>query len=493
MLFNSTTFLFVFLPIVLAGFFLIARFSQPFAALWLVLASVTFYGWWNAAFVPLLLVSVLVNFPLGVRLAQGAAAGWRHQGILLAVGISFNLLLLAYFKYTNFLASAAGSLLGAQLGPYDITLPIGISFFTFTQIAFLVDASRGAAREYKLVHYGLFVSYFPHLVAGPILHHREMMPQFADPSTYRPRWENFAVGVSILSIGLFKKVVIADALAPHAEVVFAAAAAGKTVTVLEAWSGALSYTFQLYFDFSGYSVMAIGISRLFGVRLPVNFDSPYKAKNIADFWRRWHMTLSRFLRDYLYVPLGGSRRGPARTYVNLLITMLLGGLWHGAGWTFVIWGALHGIFLVLHRALADSRAVRWIGAQGKVGHAIGVLLTFLCVVVAWVFFRAESFQAAVAVLRGMAGMDGFAAVVSKRHFLTLAALAAAVWILPNTQQIMAKYDPAIAVYRDIAAPRSPALAWFPSWRWLTVSVVMGWLAFVRLFSGQESPFLYFNF
>ena len=492
MLFNSTIFLFGFLPLVLAGFFLIARLSQRLAAFWLVLASFTFYGWWNPAFVPLLLISVLINFPLGVQLAQRAAAGAGHQGRLLAAGVAFNLLLLGYFKYANFLASAAGGLLGTQVGPFDITLPIGISFFTFTQIAFLVDASRGAAKEYKLLHYGLFVSYFPHLVAGPILHHREMMPQFADPLVYRPRWENFAVGLSILSIGLFKKVVIADALAPHADAVFSAAAAGKALTLLEAWSGALSYTFQLYFDFSGYSDMAIGISRLFGVRLPANFDSPYKAANIAEFWRRWHMTLSRFLRDYLYVPLGGSRRGRARTYVNLLVTMLLGGLWHGAGWTFVIWGALHGIFLAVHRAFSGTRAALWLDARGAAGHWIGVLATFLCVVVAWVFFRAESIHVAVAMLRGMAGRNGIAAA-SIPHLLLLGTIAAAVWALPNTQQVMARFQPAIAIYRDIAAPRSPLLAWTPSLAWLALIGAMGWAAFCMLFSGRESPFLYFNF
>ena len=491
MLFNSAIFLFAFLPIVLAGFFLTARLGVSLAALWLAAASFLFYGWWNPRFVLLLLASVAINFEVGRRLSRRRAAG-LPTGALLTAGVTFDLLLLAYFKYANFLASFAGALTGTELGTYAITLPIGISFFTFTQIAFLVDAAHGYAREYKPVHYGLFVSYFPHLVAGPILHHREMMPQFELASTYRPHWNNFAVGVTILSFGLFKKVVIADSLAPHADAVFAEAASGKPITMTAAWTGALSYTFQLYFDFSGYSDMAIGISRLFGVRLPVNFDSPYKAANIADFWRRWHMTLSRFLRDYLYIPLGGSRHGRARTYASLIITMLLGGLWHGAGWTFVAWGALHGGYLSLQRAYSTSRLSKSPLLQTSLAHLVAGGLTFLGVVIAWVFFRAESFPAALAILKGMSGVEEIGSV-SSRQLLSLGLASAIVWLLPNTQQIMANYDPAIPIYRQIHAPRHDFLAWSPSVSWLLLTAALAWAALARIFTGHESPFLYFNF
>ena len=351
MLFNSFLFLFVFLPATLLGFFLIGRYSRPLAALWLFAASLFFYGWWNPAFTFLLLASIAFNYSVGTALAREHARRRAASGSwLLGVGVCANLGLLAYYKYANVFIQGGNAVLGTGWQIESIVLPLGISFYTFTQIAFLVDAHRGEAGEFDFIRYGLFVTYFPHLIAGPVLHHKEMMPQFALAQTYRPHWANLSVGLTILAIGLFKKVVLADGVASFASPVFKAASEGASVTFLEAWVGALAYTFQLYFDFSGYSDMAIGLSLLFGVKLPLNFDSPYKAANIIDFWRRWHMTLSRFLRDYLYFPLGGNRKGPARRHLNLLITMVLGGLWHGAGLTFVMWGALHGFYLIVNHA-----------------------------------------------------------------------------------------------------------------------------------------------
>ena len=299
------------------------------------------------------------------------AAGRQLQGKRwLLVAIAANLALLAYYKYAIFFVANAQRLIG-HVGPLpEIVLPLGISFFTFTQIAFLVDAHRGLAREYSFTHYTLFVTYFPHLIAGPILHHREMMPQFDRRSTYTLDWDNVAVGLTMFIIGLFKKTVIADDMAAFASPAFDAAAGGTQLTLLEAWGAALAYTFQIYFDFSGYTDMALGASRMFGIVLPLNFRSPYKAANIIDFWRRWHITLSRFLRDYVYIPLGGNRKTVPRRYENLLLTMLVGGLWHGAGWTFVFWGALHGIYLVVNHGwrIAPSsfrycRAARRAGAR----------------------------------------------------------------------------------------------------------------------------------
>ncbi|NYE60112.1 D-alanyl-lipoteichoic acid acyltransferase DltB (MBOAT superfamily) [Duganella sp. 1224] len=373
MLFNSFSFLFLYLPVVLAGYFVLLRWRPAWIAGWLALASLFFYGYADTRYLPLLLGSILFNY-------------WcaRHRR-LLVFGVVVNLALLAYYKYANFFLPGPG---------WDIILPVGISFFTFTQIAYLVDCHRGGNGEYRLVHYTLFVSYFPHLIAGPVLHHKEMMPQFDRPA--RLDMADVAIGLSIFVVGLAKKVLLADPISVLVGPVFTPHAQPQW---LEAWIGTLGYTFQLYFDFSGYSDMAIGLSRLFGVRLPLNFDSPYKAANISDFWRRWHMSLSRFLRDYLYVPLGGNRHGPLCRYRNLMLTMLLGGLWHGAGWTFVAWGALHGAYLVIQhgwQALTRASAPRWWGRW----------LTLLAVMVAWVVFRAPDLATAGEVLQGLAGANG---------------------------------------------------------------------------------------
>jgi alginate O-acetyltransferase complex protein AlgI len=407
MLFNSPQFLLIFLPGALAGFFLLARRSQILAASWLVIASLAFYAAWDVRFVSLLLASAAFNYMMGRTI--GKSAGSASSKPLLVVAIVVNLAVLAVFKYADFFLATVNDLAGTHLPLAHIVLPLGISFFTFTQIAFLVDVSRGITAEYNRVHYLLFVTYFPHLVAGPILHHKQMMPQFEDSRTYRFDAGAFAEGFSILLIGLAKKVVIADSLAPFVGPLFDAADKHVVVTFFETWGAALAYTIQLYFDFSGYSDMAIGLSLLFGVRLPLNFASPYKSRNVIEFWRRWHMTLSQFLRDYLYFPLGGNRLGPRRRYLNLMITMTLGGLWHGASWTFVIWGALHGGFLAVNHAWRHLlRSGPSFGlVPGWLRTTSAVALTFLVVVIGWVFFRAPSLHAALAILTGMTGANGF--------------------------------------------------------------------------------------
>jgi alginate O-acetyltransferase complex protein AlgI len=407
MLFNSYEFIFLFLPIVFLGFFCLARFSFKIAALWLALASVFFYGWWAPEYVVLLLSSVVFNYGAGYLISYSLGAG-RHARLWLVIAVAANLGLLGFYKYANFFIDTTNSLAGADLTLVEIILPLGISFFTFTQIAFLVDAYRGIAREYNFVHYLLFVTYFPHLIAGPVLHHAQMMPQFAERKTYSPQLNYIAIGLSVFTIGLAKKVLLADNFSVYAEPVFAAASLGVQPDLISAWAGTLAYTLQLYFDFSGYSDMAIGISLLFGVKLPINFNSPYKAANIIEFWRRWHMTLSQFLRDYLYVPLGGNRNGPAMRHVNLMITMLLGGLWHGASWTFVMWGGLHGLFLIVNHAWRKV-AHNWLPSSGISAWfymLASTLLTFFCVVIAWIFFRAESFDSAMLILRGCFGYGG---------------------------------------------------------------------------------------
>ncbi len=528
MLFNSYPFLFLYLPVVFAAFFVIGRFSRPLAALWLFAASLFFYGWWNPAYVSLLIGSILFNFAMGSAIShahqQGGAA--RAKGLLIAA-VGGDLALLGYYKYANFFLASTNQLLGTGWHLQEVILPLGISFFTFTQIAFLVDAYRGEVKERNFIHYGLFVTYFPHLIAGPVLHHKEMMPQFAQPHTYRPHWENLSVGLSIFFIGLFKKTVLADGIAQYSTPVFDAAAAGQTLTLFEAWGGALAYTLQLYFDFSGYSDMAIGLSRLFGVRLPLNFHSPYKATSIVEFWRRWHMTLSRFLRDYLYFALGGNRKGRMRRYVNLMVTMLLGGLWHGAGWTFVIWGGLHGLYLCINHAWTHlaGRVLPDRFLTSRVAKLLAWTVTFTAVVVGWVFFRAASFDAAIAMLQGMAGLNGVAIpnalaarlggawpLLAGHGFTTYLGggsqfiftwswtivLLAIVVTMPNTQQIMRHFEPALQRYRAGAQSELrllrrlyPALSWKPRIHWALVTGVIaasGVLAMSRV-----SEFLYFQF
>lgn len=407
MLFNSYIFIFLYLPVVLAGFYGAAKISHQAAALWLGVASLFFYGWWNWAYVFLLLISICGNFAAGYVIghAKNSNASLIHRCSLLATAISGNLALLFYFKYANFFIATANQLTGHQWLGINVILPLGISFFTFTQIAFLVDVHRGIAREYNSIHYLLFVTYFPHLIAGPVLHHGQMMPQFSDANTYRFNSDAASLGLTVFAVGLFKKVVLADQFALYANPVFDAAAAGGNPQLFEAWSGALAYSLQLYFDFSGYSDMAIGLSKMFNIDLPVNFNSPYKATSIIEFWRRWHITLSTFLRDYLYIPLGGNRVGTFRRYTNLFLTMLLGGLWHGANWTFAAWGGLHGLFLIVNHCWRSlCRVVPLARFAG--GKVIGGALTFTAVVVAWVPFRAENFDTAWRILLGMFVQNG---------------------------------------------------------------------------------------
>ena len=499
MLFNSYEFIFFYLPVVLTGFFWIAHSSHRLAALWLAVASLFFYGWWNFHFVLLVIASVGFNYAMshtiGHACTRSGAKQWAMQ--VLVTAIVGNLLLLGYFKYANFFISATNQFIGAHWGLINLVLPLGISFFTFTQIAFLVDVYRGIAREYNFIHYLLFVTYFPHLIAGPVLHHKEMMPQFALASTYRFNPENLSVGITIFSIGLFKKVILADGLSAYADPVFAAPSTGVALSFIEAWGGALCYTLQLYFDFSGYSDMAIGLSRMFGVILPLNFHSPYKASNIIEFWRHWHMTLSRFLRDYLYIPLGGNRKGKAHRYVNLVVTMLLGGLWHGAGWTFIIWGGLHGMYLIINHAWHSLR--RRIGQDPNKPpprpiQVFAVLLTFLAVVVAWVVFRAKNYTTAVTILKSMAGLNGVNFSMTSNlvmgnviYWILISLLI--VWFAPNTQQIMAAYKPALDVPQEVAWIRR--LCWSPS----IYSAILVWLfSFIAIINlDKKSAFLYFQF
>jgi D-alanyl-lipoteichoic acid acyltransferase DltB (MBOAT superfamily) len=506
MLFNSYAFILFYLPVTIGFFFLAGRFSHRLAIAWMALASLAFYAWWNPPYVLLLFASILFNYAAGLLLIRCPEMARRR---ILTLAVLSDLALLGYFKYATFFVDTASLATGADWKIGAVVLPLGISFFTFTQIAFLVDTARGEVVEVDFLRYLLFVTYFPHLIAGPILHHKEMMPQFAQPQISRFSANRLSLGLALFTMGLAKKVFLADNVAGFASPVFDSAAHGASPALVEAWAAALAYTLQIYFDFSGYSDMAIGLGRMVGVHLPLNFHSPYKATSIIEFWRRWHMTLSRFLRDYLYVPLGGNRKGPRRRTVNLMVTMLLGGLWHGAGWSFVLWGALHGTYLVINhwwrRQTGDH-------PRGSAWQVAARSLTFLAVVVAWVPFRATSIQATLSMLGGMCGLHGVRAVKMASLYSQgdlwmapprpvnwgqggawIAGLLLIVWLLPNSQEIFSRY-------RCLGAehPRPDRLAWqrlswcwrrSPGWATLTALVLAAALAQF----GQASEFIYFQF
>jgi alginate O-acetyltransferase complex protein AlgI len=489
MLFTTTPFVLMFLPLTLAGYFAIGRFSSAGAAAWLLGASLFFYSHWAPADTLLLVASIAVNLFIGMRIS-GAGAGAKRWLIL---GIIFNLGALASFKYAAFLARSLEALVGMGIAIPDVALPIGISFYSFTQIAFLVDTYQRKVAETRAVHYGLFVTYFPHLVAGPVLHHAQMMPQFADRSIYRPNMGNLVGGMLIFTIGLFKKVVLADGVSPYADAVFGHADAGQVPGAAEAWLGALAYTCQLYFDFSGYSDMAIGLSWMFNVRLPFNFDSPYQARSISDFWRRWHISLSTFLRNYLYIALGGNRRGGARRYINLAATMVLGGLWHGASWSFVVWGALHGAYLMIHHGF---RAACGDALHSRLGRLwawrlLSWTLTMLAVIVAWVVFRAETFDGSMAMLFGMVGFGQIEGAFSPLWNAGLQWSTGVLWC--TALMIVACF----AQNSNVIGTKAMALVHaHPNLRALAAGAAVaaiGMLLVINATRGSVSAFIYFNF
>jgi len=491
LLFNSYLFIFLYLPVVLITFFGLARISHSFAATWLALASIFFYGYWNSAYVILLMGSILCNYIFGLWISR--ITNNKHSTLkknILIAGIFSNLVLLAYYKYTNFFVDSINSVTAYNWEISEIILPLGISFFTFTQIAFLIDTFQGKVKEYNFIHYILFVTYFPHLLAGPVLHHQEMMPQFRLQKNYVLNWENIATGLLLFTLGLSKKTLFADSFAPYSNAIFEAARQGQLLTIYEAWFGALSYTMQIYFDFSGYTDMALGIALMFNIILPVNFNSPYKATSIIEFWRRWHMTLSRYLRDYLYIPLGGNRLGKSRRYINLFITMLLGGLWHGAGWVFLIWGALHGFYLTVNHLWREKITAKiTIPVPAWFSILFGGGITFIAVVVAWVVFRSHDLSHAATMFRAMSGMDyqsiSFFDVthgkllpstdlsgsfIAKLMFVSLIWI----WFLPSSNNLKFKQGKLLRV-------------------WAQIVIVLTFLALSIDQFGSYSPFLYFQF
>ena len=518
MLFNSYVFIFLFLPVVLAGFYGLRRGRVA----WLVFASLVYYGYWKPVFLLLLGVSILGNY-------AAVAALMRRQGSkpILTLGVGFNLALLGYFKYAGFLVENLNAVAGAHLAVPHILLPIGISFFTFQQIALVADAYRGDVRNFSLLNHAFFVTFFPQLIAGPIVHHAEIMPQLDTPAG-RPARDDLAVGTCIFVVGLFKKVIVADGLAMFADAGFDTIHAGFPLGPASAWIAIFAYAFQIYFDFSGYSDMAVGLARMFGLLLPVNFFSPYKACGFIDFWRRWHITLSRFLKDYLYIPLGGNRRGRVRQYLNLAAVMLLGGLWHGAAWKFVLWGGGHGVMLIanhLWNRLPVARLALW---RSRLVRIPAIAVTFVAAALLWVPFRADTLGDAIGIFRAACPAESGVLWPSISHFLdkqfghilspsvlhhwftarelwptplppdylstvvqpvglVLAAVAVLTFALPNTTQLFARFDPAAGAEK-LAVRLSLRVLGF---RWAVATAAMFVIAVFGL--SHLSPFLYFQF
>ncbi len=509
MFFNSLSFVFGFLPIVVIGYFFIVRWGGRFGRIWLVAASLLFYFLLIPEYLPLLLVSIAFNYIIGsllIRSKRRSDQMWMLPYILWG-GILGDLGLLGYYKYFNFVIVNLDQFFGLAIPAQQIILPLGISFFTFTQIAFIVDTYRGSVERVNPLSYVQFVTFFPHLIAGPIYHHADIIPQMEDVTKCRPDWTNINLGVFFFFFGLAKKVIIADTLATVATPIFTAVANGGTPMLIEAWFGALAYTLQIYFDFSGYCDMAIGIALLFNIRFPLNFFSPYKVTSIIDFWRCWNITLSNFLRDYLYIPLGGNRYGLPDQVRNLMITMLLGGLWHGAGWTFVIWGGLHGVYLVINHLWRKT---------GILLHTyICWIVTFVSVIVAWVFFRANSADCAIKILMGMSGVNGvsmsawlpdfgfivhsgFTPMSHVGNIVTYVSIVVALGIallLPNLLEMTRGYQPALVSEKQnrvrLINPLHLSLTYRLSVRW---SLITGLVAAVAIICLQKtSEFLYFQF
>jgi alginate O-acetyltransferase complex protein AlgI len=542
MLFNSYEFLFAFLPLALAGFFLLGGASRAWAVRWIIVASLFFYAWWRPFNVFIMAPSVLVNYLLARTLQRlGEQGRTRSSRGVLVLGIAFNLAFLGYFKYANFAAGAVNDLFGTGFTLARVILPLGISFITFQKIAFLVDVQAKRVTAFTLQDFGLFVLFFPQLISGPIVHYREMMPQFHS-ATGKADAGHLSVGVTLIIFGLFKKVVLADGIAPYVGTIFSEARLGETVTFLPAWMAAIGFTFQIYFDFSGYTDMALGAARCFGIRFPPNFDSPLKATNIIDFWMRWHMTLTRFLTAYVYNPMAlsltrrrmaggkpgfGGRNTTVGAFVALLafptlVTMVLSGLWHGAGYLFILWGFVHGVYLCINHGWRFF-AHRWWpdrARYNRVMRPVGFALTFLSVATAMILFRAPTVPAARMLLKGIVGANGVAlpgAIYDRlgslpawiqdtgetpifgaygdfgQLSLWILGLGVVALALPNTLQLLAPAEPALGYRTPWVIPGLPgrSLVWRPTMAWAAIMSVIAIVAVLHL--GGKSEFLYWQF
>jgi len=545
MLFNSYSFLFIFLPITFLGMILLGSRSPGVAVWWLGVTSLVFYAIWNPIFVTLLLGSIIFNFAVAswIQKREGTQSQNKPNYVLI-LAITLNIALLGYFKYTNFFLSTIIEGTGGTFEPLDIIIPLGISFFTFTQIAFLIDVSRGITSEHNFSRYLLFVTFFPHLIAGPVLHYKQMIPQFNDSKNFRFNQENVCAGISIFIIGLAKKIYLADTLGEVANPFFDTSRTDQPIQFVEAWVGAISYTLQLYFDFSAYSDMAVGLSLIFNIRLPLNFNSPFKASSVIEFWQRWHMSLTKYIGEYLYTPLSLKlmRQGLGRTYlIELLYTLILPtlitffiiGLWHGANWTFVMFGVLHGIFLVInHLYRAFKKKVRWRQQPNRFNIFCSTVLTYTAVVISLVFFRADNMNSAYEICLGMLGVHGislpatieplfsfiphivgflnlsFDGVLPSKIFTSpnwyifglILVGQLIVWYFPNVHQIMLTQKIVCEDLGERPTIKRPSslgnlnwLIWKPNLQWAIILGILFFVIVLALASNKPSTFLYYQF
>lgn len=489
MLFNSFEFILLFLPVTLIVYFLLLRQRLTIAAKsWLLFASLFFYSWWDARYLPLILGSILFNYTVGGLLAEYDSGGKRpvsKKGIFI-VGVIANIALLCWFKYMDFFIGTANGLLGTQLPLLKIVLPLGISFFTITQIAFLVDAYEGLVEERNLLNYALFVTFFPHLLAGPILHHKEMMPQFERLRNKVVNWKNLYLGLMLFFLGLFKKVVMADTFSVWASAGFETT---QPLSLFPAWLASLSYTFQLYFDFSGYSDMAVGIGWMFNISLPVNFNSPYKATGMIDFWKRWHITLTNFVTTYLYTPIlrAFGRITFNNSLVAIFLAMMISGFWHGAGWTFIIWGGMHGLGLVVNHF--------WKKKKLPMPSILGWLITFNFVNISFVFFRSKSLEGALSILKGMVGLNGVVLhnSLAKVKLLSSLGITFGGWldVIKGNDKTWIMVLIALLIALLWKNSMEMVIRVRPSWSWLTLLCVIAFWSLLDM--SKVSEFLYFQF
>ncbi len=482
MLFNSYLYIFIFLPSILLVYFLLqTRVNEKLSINFLVLSSYIFYSYWNPKFLPLLLISIYLNYFIGKRLSN------QGNKNLLTIGILLNLFPLIFFKYFNFIIDNINSLISLNIiENVTTTLPLAISFFTFQQIAYLVHSYKGVTHEYDLSSYSLFVSFFPQLIAGPIVHHKEMMPQFSSRENLKINSQNIRNGITIFTIGLFKKTVIADSFSKYVSNGFDF---NTQLDFFESWVTTLSYTFQLYFDFSGYSDMAIGSALLFNIKIPINFNSPYKSRNIQEFWRNWHITLGRWLRDYIYIPLGGNRGRDYQNLLNILVTCLIGGIWHGAGWSFLVWGLLHGIGLIIFNL--------WNFFKLKLPIYFSIFITFLYVHISWVFFRAPNIERAKDIISSMVGANEFNWPPKLcKFFMEKALCMDNQWIYKIKGNEPTKYIMNLLIFAALISflfPNSQKATSILREKWYSAIIVALMFSLAILFISRESEFLYFQF
>ncbi len=502
MLFNSFPFIFIFLPLVLFGYYSIAKISAnpTYRLAFLAVASLIFYSYWDITFLPIISISIACNYIFGLLIGNKSITD-QHSKILFIIAVLLNLAALAFYKYINFGINILNHVAHANLQSSTVLLPLGISFFTFTQIAYLADVLSGHTSEKNLIKYTLFVTYFPHLIAGPIIHHKEMMPQFHHDKLKKINIENIVVGLSIFVMGLFKKVIIADGFGMIADPVFSVAN-HTIVLAMDAIGAALAYTLQIYFDFSGYSDMAIGLSLMFGILLPFNFNMPYKARSMIEFWQRWHITLSRFLREYLYIKLGGNRRGKIRRYMNLMITMFLGGLWHGAGWTFVVWGLLHGIYLVINhgwRHIVNTYPFLVRYTRSVIYPIFSLIVTQFFVVLAWIYFRAEHLRSADRLVKSIftfhhAVVHARPHLITNIEFILIAFVYILCLLMPNIKTIFGSWNVGLVTYQHQPQNNLLSLKWNMSARWAIAIAVLFLISLLFILAaGDGSRFLYFQF